>query len=333
MRGTFLLGLGLGTLGVIVGLLISYFQKSERVNQPPVEVETAKVVAPAEMPGLGYLPEGTDSVVALQLRPLLQALPDSEGKDARAALLRLGIPPEVIAGFDRAVGVGLDNIDQAVIGLKLKEGSLINRVVMVVHTRESYSIEAVAEKLKAKPFTKEGRLFYHFLASPQLPIEVACWAPNDRVLVVGLDADQLKAIPAEGRRGLGHLPPRVAEIIGQQLAGEPSVWAVLDSEKWDGISSFVLIAGMKRLDLAQSIAEPMSRLRTAVIALSVQGEPALTTWFDLKSEASATELRDGLQTKFKDDDGKVTVGGAGNRVMVRTAVGNVRGAIRKVLPK
>jgi len=327
IKATLILGLSLGALGIIAGLCIAWFKPKDPSPRSTPKAEPVRPVAPAEMPAIAYLPEGTDSIIALQLRPLIDSLPNNQDKDPRSILKRYGLGPELISILEQTVPVGLDKIDQAVIGLKLKEGSLLHQVVLVMRTNEDCSIEAVAERTKANAFTKDGRLYYNSRSGSGLQYY---WSPNNRILVAGFDTDSLKAIPEEGRPGLGHLSPRLAEIMRTQLGAETCFWAVLDSEKWANIGgAFSLISG-KRFDLT----EILSSLRTVVLALNLDPEPSIVAWFDAASEAKAAEWRKWLAGQLK-DNGKVTVGGAGNRLLVRLPAQEevIRSLVGKLTPK
>lgn len=305
--------LGLGALGVATGLAISHFREEGREDRPHDDVETTRPTAPAEMPGLGYLPEGTDSIIAIQVRPLIDSLPEGSTRDARQALGRLGLPAELLNGFERATGLGLDRIDQVLVGLRLKEGSPLNQVVLVAHARAPFDLEAVAERFKANDLSRNGRTYYRVPSSREVPVEVYWWAPNDRVLVAALLPEHLDAVPAERRAGLTHLGARTVEAIGRDLAGAPAFWAVLDSDQWETLGLFLMSLGGKGGKKPQPPTGVLNSLRTLSLAYQPGGE-SLSVWLDLKSEVSAVELRRRLAGAEN-----VAAGGAGNRVMIRVS--------------
>ena len=333
LKVTLLVGLGLGVLGVIVGLSLRH-SGDEPAHQPAARVESAKSVAPLEMPGLAYLPKGTDSVIALQLRPLMGAFGGDREDNPRAALAKLGLPDESLGGIERITGFGLDHIDQVVFGMQLN-GGIPRQPVLVVHSRTSYSIDELARRGKAI-VEKKGERTYYRVVPGQFPDKVYWWAPNDRVLVAALESSCLDGI---SRRGAGSRATicrreKLVKCATGVLTASTYGWAVLDSDHWDQIANLVDLLLGKRGGLFEQITEPLSSLRTITLGLNGDGVPALTGWFDLRSVKAAADWRAWLQMKYADTNGKIAVGGAGNRVMVRlpaTAEG-IRSAIERALP-
>jgi hypothetical protein len=315
VRRAALIALSLGVLGVAVGLILHYFQRGKTPAAPHAEIETAKAVPPAEMPGLGYLPAGTDSAVGIELRPLLDALPTTEGKDAHSALLGLGLPQEFVAGLDRASGVGVENVDQAVLGLKLKDGALLDQVILVVHARQSFSIEDIANRHNVMSLKRAGRTVYKLPGNQRLPTDLYWYAPNDRVLVAALLPEQLDAVPAEPHAGTAHLTPRLTEALSKQLTPDSYFWAVLDSERWDTLGLVLAALGSKSARTSPAPAA-LTTLRTLVFDAGPENGGAVTAWFDFRSEKSAVEFRDGLSVR-SGPDAPLAIGGAGSRVMLR----------------
>jgi hypothetical protein len=278
------------------------------------------------MAALAYLPAGTDSVVALQLRPLLE-LPGNGEEASRPALARLGIPPGFVDILERIVpGIGLDNVDQIVIGLTLKEGLLTQSAVLVIHTRQDFSVDTLTQIKNARSERRGKRTYHRF---PVSAVEVHWWAPNERFLVAALQANCLDSIPDGGFANHEQLTPRIRELASNLLTADTVCWAILDSEQWDALGKLALSFDQKRDGELDKAANWLALLQTAVLGVRLEGEPILTAWFDLKSEANGADLRKLLLERFQDEQGKFLAGGAGNRVMVRTSVANTTAAFRK----
>jgi hypothetical protein len=313
-----LIGLGLGALGVIVGLSRSH-APSRPTPESEAAPEPARAVAPLEMPGLAYLPDGTDSVIAIQLQALLASLPSSDAQDVNGALARLGVPTGVLETIERIVGLKMDEIDELVLGLKLKEGEIASQPVLVVQTRVSYSIEDLAHRRKATLEHKGERTYYRTPETQSFD-RVFWWAPNDHILVVALRTEHLDAVPDGGRVGLAHLSSRLVEHATSLLPADTTCWAVLDSEKWETMAGVVQLFAGKRGAWMDRFAGPVAALETIVLGIRPENGQVLTAWFDLKSERAAADL----QRKIASDAGagSVSVGGAGKRVMVRGEIGH-----------
>ncbi len=329
-RGLVIGGIVLAALGVAVGLGIHYWNRDKNPQPPHANVETAKPVTPAEMPGLGYLPAATDSVIAVQFRPLFDALPAGQSKDPRTLLNWIGLPRDSISTLEKVVPIGLENIDQLVLGLKLKEGSPLEQITLVIHTREAFSVEAIVGRLNRKEIKSGDRTVYQTTGDPRFPFDLCIWAPNDRVLVIALQAKDIE----QPREGIEHLSPRLVEIVRTQLTPDTYFWGVLDSERWELLGLFLLGLAPEQRQAFEKLNISLSVLRTVTVAVRTDPAPALTVWLELKAEKTAMEFREYLAERVKDEGGRVAVGGAGNRVMLRTPIqtGELRGLIQKLMP-
>ena len=331
-RGLIIGGVILAALGLGVGFAINHLNRGSKSETPHIEVDTSKPVAPLDMPGLRYLPAGTDSVVAVQFRPLLDALPNGQARNPRALLTWIGLPKDAIDGVEKIVPIGLDNIDQLVLGLKVTDGVLLKQIVLVVHTRAAFSMDSIVAGLDAKELKSGDRRIYQVTGSPKsFFVDLCLWAPNDRVLVVALETKEIEA----SHHGIDHLAPRLVETAQQQFAPDTYFWAVLDSERWEilGLPLLRMLAPEQRL-VFEKFNISLSVVRTVTLAVRTDPEPSLTVGFEMKAEKTAEEFRTYLTDRLKDDADRVTVGGAGNRVMVRTSIqgGELRGLIQKLLP-
>ena len=317
-------------LGAAAGLGINYWKRDKNQQPPHAQIETAKPVAPADMPGLCYLPAGTDSVIAVQFRPLLAALPDGQTKDPRALLGWIGLPAEALNALEKILPIGLEQIDQLVLGLKLKDGGLLKQIVLVVHTREAFSMPALVNKLKAKEQKSGDRTTYLAPGTPKFPLDLHLSAPNDRVLVVALEAKDIES----PREGVEHLAPRLVEIARNQFAPDTYFWAVLDSERWEVLGLFLLGLAPEQRQAVEKLNISLSVVRTVTLAVRVEPEPALIVWFEFKSESAAQEFRAYVSGRLNYDGANVAIGGAGNRVMVQTPIqsGELRSLMQKLLP-
>jgi hypothetical protein len=137
--------------------------------QPPPQCEAAKPVPPAEMPTIIAGLTGSASPCSFAR---CSPLPDGQPREPRALLNWLGLPNDSISALDKVVPIGLENIDQLVLGLKLKEGSLLKQIVLVVHTHEAFSMDALVEKLKAKDQPAGERTIYQATGTAKFPLDL-----------------------------------------------------------------------------------------------------------------------------------------------------------------
>jgi hypothetical protein len=262
------------------------------------------VVAPAEMPGLGYLPESTEAILAIQVPFLLERLDPAAQNEPTAALVALGLPQQVAEIIDRASAVGLKNVDQLVVGLSFEGHALPPQTVVVVHARQPFDLAAIAGKAKAHELKKDGRTLYAAKAGP-IP-EVYWWQAADRVLVATIAAGDFKDVPGLPRAGIDHLRPALSALIRDQVAGDACAWLAASSDNWDKYVKPYVLFQVPPFAGRNDLAEPARRLRT--VAISIPHDPAhrLDARITEKSAEAGAELRGLLTERFRDEPVEVS---------------------------
>src|SRR5262245_8724950 len=137
----------------------------------------------AESEAVGYLPDDTNVIVALNLA---EAERTKEGKETIDRLA-----PEL----ERMVGLKADQIAAAVVGLRV-DTNIFPRTRIVVRTKSEIDLEAVRAKLQTRSAKKEkDREYYPFqLRLLPLPLEFALWSPTPHTLIAVYPADELTKI-------------------------------------------------------------------------------------------------------------------------------------------
>jgi hypothetical protein len=271
-------------------------------------------VPPIEMPGLGYLPDSTEVILAIQLPALMDKFDADERNDPAKALANMGLPQTVIETMEKASGVGLKNVDELIIGMGFEKGSFPPQIVVVVHTRRPYDMSAVARETKARQLKRDGRTLHVVKASP-VP-EIYWWGPNDRVLVATLLARDFAEVPTEPRTGIGHLKPQVAELIRDRVAGDAAAWLVAFSDQWDEqIRPYTFLPFTPLKGRADLIA-PAERLRSLTLAIPQPSYRPAEVQIELKSAAAGEELRTAFGQRFRGE--KVEISGDGENCRLQT---------------
>jgi hypothetical protein len=253
-RSTALLVLGvmvlMATAGLILALLTKGYRRANDHPQPPDErASRVRVVAPADLGGLGYLPPSTDVVIGLHVA---EAMQDPAGR----AFLGRFHPADLWRGradnqpgldtgsLEQWTGLSLDDIDHVVVGLTTKD-RLIPRLVLVVQTRGRYDAEKVRAALKASRSPEPGRLLYRFqLQKP--PLEAVLWFAAERTLLVGLSPEDLQEVPDTPRPGVDHLAAPLQMMLKERMASGGQVWVIGHADDWDKTSARLLLAGMSK---------------------------------------------------------------------------------------
>jgi hypothetical protein len=290
----------IGVAVVAIALVVAFvvWKRWDRTPSPlsPGSANEQAVVRPAEMPGLGYLPESTEAILAVQMPLLTERLGPEAAGDPAGALRRLGVPDAVVETVERLSGVGLRNVDQVVVGLGFEKGSLPPQIVVVAHTREPYDLAAVARRAKARTQKRDGRTLHVASASP-VP-QVFWWGPSDRVLIGTILARDYDGVPEVPKAGIGHLRPDLTRLIADRVAEDACLWLVASSDKWGQyLVPYVALPGGP-LSGRKDLLRPADRLRA--VSLSVPFDPAgaVEVFIDRKSGDDGAELRAALAERF-----------------------------------
>ncbi len=298
----------------IVGVIANQLNLRKLRNNPSSNPSSHAIIKPSEMPGLGYVPENCEAILAIQLPAFLEKMGPEAQKDPVEAIARLGFPRSLVEAIDSASGVGLKNVEQMVVGIGFERGAFPPQLFVTVHTREPYDLDALVKKRKGAPLKKDGRTL-HAVKSNGVP-EVLIWSPNNRVLVGTLLARDFEAIPMQPRSGIGHLKPPLTGLMKERVAEDASFWFVALSDQWAKyIRPYTWLPGSP-LAGRDDLIGPADRLRTVAISLPQPAEKRVEVRIDQKSAEAATRLREIYQERFSGEE--ITVGGEGDTILIAT---------------
>jgi hypothetical protein len=255
----------------------------------------------------------------------LERLGPDGGADPAEALRRLGVPDPVRETIERVSGVGLRNVDQLVVGLGFQGGSLPPQIVVVVQTREPYSLAALAKQAKARTLKKNGRTLHVASASP-VP-EVYWWAPSDRVLVGTISARDYDRVPLAPRAGVAHLPADLGRLLRERVAEDACAWLVASSDKWDEYLVPYMILPASPLAGRRDLLPPARQLRGVAASVPADPDRLAELSVERKSAGTGEELRRTLTERFAGTDTEVT--GEGETCILRTRLD--RGAMEALV--
>jgi hypothetical protein len=245
---------GMATLALVFALMTQKWRREHdfRYKADPA----APVVAePARMLGLGYLPNGCNIAVAVQLAAL-------EQDDAGRALLRepRSMPLEQMLKPLASMGLTIADVEQVVVGSELKE--LQFRVTTVIVTRKPYDpaqVQQAAARRPVKSGTFRNRPLLRFTDERDIP---KLWLADARVLVyTTLTAEELERIPTSVKEPAETLTAAARDALKARLDRQSRIWAVGD-----------LAPAKELIDALQLFAGPMKdqlRLLTLVRAFDI----------------------------------------------------------------
>jgi len=274
---------GLAALALIgIGLALLAIQA--RPVRPPLEPPKAKVatVAPADLPALGYLPDDTDLILAVHMAELLD---EPTGRDL---LKRVGLGTPGGPDLEKWTGLKLDDIDHAVLGLKL-DGDLLTRFTLVVRARGPIDQQHVRDLLKTTARQDvDGRPVYPFVLETGLPVlakvGASAWFADDRTLVVAKTFDR---IPLTPKTGIDHLRPALRQVIQERMGPSAQLWVAAHTDSWDGLNFILRLAISDHLDQG---ADTFKKVRTLALWLTTGDDVTLRGAFDCADEDAARAL-------------------------------------------
>jgi hypothetical protein len=285
---------------VVVALVVAFvaWKRWDRTRSPLSSGTTNDntIVRPGDMPGLGYLPDSTEAILAVQVPLLMERLGAEAAGDPAGALRRLGVPDAVVETVERLSGVGLRNVDQLVVGFGFEKGSLPPQIVVVAHTREPYDLAAVARRAKARAQKRVHRTLHVASASP-VP-QVYWWGPSDRVLIGTILARDYDGVPEVPKAGISHLRSDLTRLIADRVAEDACLWLVASSDKWgQHLVPYVALPGGP-LSGRRDLLRPADRLRAVCLSVPFDPAGAIEVFIDRKSADDGAELRAALAERF-----------------------------------
>jgi hypothetical protein len=260
--------LGLMAVMAAAGLTFAWLTvPARRAHDFPkaAQDEQSRVVLPAEMAGLGYLPPDTGLVVAVDVSA---ALNDPAGREfldhfRPGELLARGRQEEggpALPGLEQLLGLDLVDLDQVVLGLNL-EGRELPAVTLVARTRHPLEGKK-AQVVKAldahgEPALPRGKELYH-VTIPKTQLPAFLWFTDPSTLVVSLSRTDLDALPVQPAEGMARLTPALREIIKTRVnAAAPQAWAAGHVEDWSKTTGSQLLLGF----LAKETRQVLEKVR------------------------------------------------------------------------
>lgn len=293
-------------------------------NPPPAARTT--VVKPADLPGLGYLPPSTETILAIQMPLLLERLGPEAEQDPKRALTALGLPELMGEIVDKGSAVGLKNVDHLVIGLGFEKGSFPPQLFVVAHARRPFDLKAIARQVKADDLKKDGRTLYVTKAG-NLPVELHWWQATERVVVTTILARDFEGVPGLPRPGVDHLPAAMANLVRERVADDACAWLVAASDRWDRhLAPFTLPFVPGPFQGRTDLLKPAERLRTVAVSIPHDQNQSVDVQIGLKSAEAGEELRTALAARFRGEPIEVT----GDQEVARLQLVNDQTIVRTI---
>ncbi len=177
---------------------------------------------------LRFLPVDTDAVININLKEY-----KNESLKLQDLLNFFNIPGQQLDIINQMTIVEFDKIDSMVLAMKLSEGSILTRPMLIIHSRTGLSLADWATRAAAREVEISGQNVYTFRPSKRLPIELYCFSPSNHVAIITLDRTSISSIQSDPPSELalkGSMRLKIEEIPQGALA-----WAVIESDHWEQI--------------------------------------------------------------------------------------------------
>jgi hypothetical protein len=210
--------------------------------------------APDRLAALGYLPNGTGVVVALDAVELARLRAEKVWLKEPLRIAGHEVPPKDLLAW---TGLKADNLDHLMLGVTLPsagKGSRLPAVYLVVRSRKPYDLAEVLSALHSSPdqgAVRSEKPIYP-VTLPRPVGKASLWSADGRTLVFNLFGDdELRKVPFTRRPGLDQLVPELRPVLADKVKGPAALWAVAhvaDAAWLDGADKLPGLSVPKGLD-------------------------------------------------------------------------------------
>jgi hypothetical protein len=178
---------------------------------------------------LGYLPDDTNVIVAVHASKALQTATGQEVLNQ----FRFGPTDMGLVSLEQWLGLSLDqDVGDLVFGLRVDD-RFPPRVILVVQTRRPYDEAKVRAALKDSQYVERRQKKLYQFRSEKTPFKPAMWCAAPSTLVIGLEPEQLDAVPLTPHSGIEHLARPIQEFLQDPNSTKAQTWGVAHADHWD----------------------------------------------------------------------------------------------------
>jgi hypothetical protein len=262
-----------------------------RPKRSPVPVEEEfpmATVPPDKLPALGYLPSGTNLLLAAQFAELVLS---PTGKQLLQDPIKIGGERYPLGELPGWVGLGSDDVDHVVLGVKFSD-AVVPPVYLVVRTREPYDGDALRQRLKGKRIASSSKKVIFSFRSLQKDFPLFAWMADPQTLVLALASDQLDALPSRPHEDLTQLPDDLRAVLKERRELGSPLWAAGDPRTWSKTASLPFFTRLKKEDLEQ-----LGQVRSFAVWVQPDKVVTIKASFQCKDAAAAHALEQHFRPK------------------------------------
>jgi hypothetical protein len=269
-------------------------------------------VAPAQLAGLGYLPENCNLAAAIHVAELYQKPIGAKLFETRKAAADGEPPPPwlIEQGLGRVeawTGLNAPAIDHIVFGLRVDDK--LPHLTIVVRTRDPYDPQVVAAKQgKIVPIEHLQRKLYQF-NTPPLGSGML-WLADARTLILVWRIDALtdrdrQDLKDNPRKGADAPPPALRKVLSERLTSGTLIWWSAVDVDQPGLAAGLLPGVAKDKELVKLL----KSVRSVTAGLRLQDDAAALASIECEDATSAKRLAELLPQQRLPGLDKPTVAG------------------------
>jgi hypothetical protein len=228
--------IGLAVLGFMVfmaavglGYALKTVEFRRSHDKPEEERSPASIVHPADLPGIGYLPDDVQVIAGVRVAAARASEP------VQATLSALGIAMD---DAGRVVGVPADDVDHIIVAASLK--ALPPRLTVVLRARRPINAESVRTALQAgRGIEHNGKTLYQVKLRPKGP-DGLLWFADELTIVGGLVKDHFDALPPARNPSIDRFPEPLRPVLRDRVDGRSLAWAAVHVDPDDPTQKLLL---------------------------------------------------------------------------------------------
>ena len=228
--------IGLAVLGFMVfmaavglGYALKTVEFRRSHDKPEEERAPVSVVHPADLAGVGYLPDDVQVIAGVRVSAARSSGP------VRTALSALGISMD---DAGHVVGVPADDVDHLIVAASLK--ALPPRLNVVLRARRPINAESVRTALHAgRGIEHNGKTLYQVKLRPKGP-DGLLWFADDLTIVVGLVKEHFDGLPPARNPSIDRFPEPLRPVLRDRVDGRSLAWAAVHVDPDDPTQNLLL---------------------------------------------------------------------------------------------
>lgn len=220
----------------------------------------------AESPALGYLPDDTNVIVAVNVEAADEVRKERKAEKEPDIVDRLFFGENAAVHVERMTGFQRGDVEEIMLGLKVDE-NLIPKFRLIVRTRSSYDAEALRDKLGAFRSKQEGAKTLDSIRPQGVPLEAVLWCATAKTFVITLTPEDMAKVPDEPAKNVDRLAPQLVDLMRYHSDKGTFFWLIGHAENWEPTTLGLLLKTSKKLTNEER--KKLFKLQTFAVAMRV----------------------------------------------------------------